>query len=99
MAYTLGALVRISCTFTDQNGVPTDPASVSAAIKTPTGTVTNYAYPATIVRDGVGLYHVDVSTTGASVAEAGTWVYRWASTGAGQAAAEGSFAVLVSAFS
>jgi hypothetical protein len=67
-----------------------DPAAVKLTIKDPTGTVTTYTYlsGAMIVKDGVGKYHADVDAN-----LAGTWYYRWWSTGDGQAGDERSFEV------
>lgn len=77
--------------FTDEStGVAIDPDAVSITIKAPDGTVTSYVYGTDIevVRDGVGLYHMDVDAN-----QAGTWFYRFESTGVGQAAEERRFIV------
>jgi hypothetical protein len=84
--YITGAVVRAAGAFT-QNGAPIDPTTVQAKVKTPTGTTT-YNYPADVqlVKDGPGLYHVDVDTV-----TDGTHRVRFSSTGAGKAAGEALF--------
>ena len=88
--YDLGDLVRVTGTFTRASGAVMDPAVVKCQVKTPAGVKTSYTYgvDAAMVRDSVGVYHLDVSITAS-----GHWWYRWYSTGAGQAAAETEFRV------
>lgn len=86
--YDIGDVVRISSTFT-QNAVAIDPSTVSLTVKDPAATSTTYTYAgATVTKDSVGNYHVDVAPT-----LTGTYKYRWVSTGTGQAAEENSFQV------
>ncbi len=57
-----GTLVRLSVTFTDVAGVPTDPGVVTCAVRRPDNQV---VAPAPIViRDAVGAYHADVDIAG-----------------------------------
>jgi len=88
--YDLGDLVRCSGAFTNSSGTAIDPTSVYFAYKNPAGTLTTleYGVDGALVKDSTGNYHVDVSA-----ASAGTWFYRFYSTGTGQAADEGSFYV------
>jgi hypothetical protein len=96
--YDLGDLVRCSTEaengdagFTDTDGEPMDPDAVFFKAKDPEGTVIGpyeYGTDAELVKDGPGLYHVDVDAN-----KPGTWRYRFYSTGTGQAAKEGSFTV------
>lgn len=87
--YQKGELVRIAGTFTTLAGAAQDPSTVSLKVTKPSGTTTTYAYnPGTIVKDGTGLYHLDVSAD-----EVGRWYYTWISTGTGQAAENGEFMV------
>ena len=88
-AYDIGDLVRCTGTFA-ASGSNVNPTAVMFKVKTPAGVVTTYTYgtDAALVRDSTGVYHVDVS-----VAEAGEYVYRFWSTGTGQAASEGKFVV------
>lgn len=57
---------------------------------TPTGSATlTYTYPATIVRESAGQYHVDIDTNvGVGI---GGWTYKGYSTGNGQAAIQDEF--------
>lgn len=93
-AYDIGDMVRCTGTFT-ASGSSVNPAAIMFKVKTPAGVVTTYTYgtDAALVRDATGVYHVDVS-----VAEAGEYVYRFWSTGTGQAAAEGQFVVKATLF-
>jgi len=87
--YAVGALVRCSGPFTDAAGAAIDPTVVRFKFKRPdTGAVTTYVYgtDGALVKDSAGHYHVDVSA-----AVPGEWIYRWESTGTGQAASESSF--------
>jgi len=86
--YDIGDLVRLSATFTDTAGALTDPTATTFSIKVPSGTVTTYTYGVTadIVRDSLGLFHVDYSP----LAE-GIHYYRFVGTGACQTADEAPF--------
>lgn len=88
--YDIGDLVKISATFTDENGTATDPTTLEAAFKSPSGTISTFTYGTDpeVVRDSAGVYHLDISIT-----ESGRYDYRWSSTGTGQAAEEGYFEV------
>jgi len=63
--YYPGSSVRLRAQFrTNNNTVPTDPSSLYFQSKDPTGLVNTIWYaldPTMIVRDGVGLYHVDLT--------------------------------------
>lgn len=93
-AYDIGDLVRCTGTFAAA-GTNVNPDAIMFKVKTPAGVVTTYTYgtDAALVRDSTGVYHVDVS-----VAEAGEYVYRFWSTGTGQAASEGQFVVKATLF-
>jgi len=86
--YIEGDKVRISASFTDENGSAIDPDGVYLEIKIPGYPATQY-FPFGITRDGVGQYHVDVSLT-----YPGQWHYYWYSTGTGQAANQETFHVV-----
>ncbi len=96
MAYNfheLGQLVRVSATFREiASGDEVDPDVVLLAIENSEGAVVEHTYldGAFVVRDGTGAYHADVDAS-----SAGTWFYRWRSTGDGQAARETRFKVRV----
>jgi hypothetical protein len=87
--FPLGTLVRLSAPFV-AGGVAIDPATVTLAIKTPAGVTTTYTYgvDSGLLKDGVGLYHLDVAASAS-----GTWFWNWSSTGVGQAAMHGQFMV------
>jgi hypothetical protein len=87
--YKNGQKVRISVAFTVSD-VATDPTTVTAKIKDPSGNVSTYLYgtDAALVKDSVGNYHVDVVTD-----ENDLWHYRFEGTTACVAVEEGSFRV------
>lgn len=72
--------VRLRATFT-RLGALADPTAVTVTVKDPAGTKTVYTYAGSqIVKDSTGVYHYDLT-----VNQAGTWTYRWRSTGVAQA--------------
>ena len=84
-----GDLVRITASFQASGGAMVDPASVYIEIKNPSGAVTTYGYPTTIVRSDVGAYYIDQLAS-----QTGGWNYRWSGKpSAGLAAAEGGFEI------
>lgn len=86
--YDIGDVVRISNTFT-QNAAVIDPGTVSLKVVAPDASSVTYTYAgATVVKDSVGVYHVDVA-----IALSGTYLYRWVSTGTGAGAEESWFQV------
>ena len=85
-SYDIGSLVQLTGTFKNTAGTLTDPTSVTCTVKDPAGTVTT---PAT-TKSSTGVYTADVDLTNAA---AGVWWYRFAGTGACQAAEESSFYV------
>jgi hypothetical protein len=88
--YDKGDLVRCSGTFKDSSNELIDPTVVKFDFTAPGEDAVTYTYATDLqlVKDSTGLYHVDVDA-----AMAGTWFYRFYSTGTGQAADEGSFVV------
>lgn len=93
--YDVGDLVRVSGEFKASGGALSDPTVVYVKYKDPSGneTTKQYGVDAAVVKDATGQYHLDID-----VDEAGTWYYRWYSTGTGQAAKEVEFIVDPSAF-
>lgn len=93
--YVAGNLVRVSVQFADAQGTPVDPATVTLKVLDPAGVQTAYTFgqAVDIVKNATGQYHCDIDA-----AVEGNWRYRWASTGSGQAAGEGSFSVQQSPF-
>jgi hypothetical protein len=88
--YGKGDLVRVTGTFTDSDGVATDPTAVLFKYKPPTGATVTYIYltDAELNKSATGIYYVDVSAT-----ESGVWWYEYSSTGTGQAVEEAYFEV------
>ena len=85
--YDVGDVARIEAPFRDANGDPADPTVVTASVRKPDSTVTNYTVsPGEIVHDGVGQYHLDVA-----VDMAGDWFYAFVGTGAVSVADEKTF--------
>ncbi len=95
LTFPKGAVVRIDAEFTDEAGLAVDPTTVRARYKPPTASEVALVYGSDVrvVRDGVGLYHVDLEAD-----EAGTWSYRWEGTGSAQAVAEARFKIDASVF-
>lgn len=44
--YTVGALVLLSATFTNQSGAPADPTTITFSVRAPDGTISTPARPA-----------------------------------------------------
>lgn len=82
--------------FTDANGDPADPDSVTFRLMPPDGVEVSFTWPADaeVVRDGPGLFHTLVT-----VDTAGRYPYRFEGTGAVTVAAEDVILVRHSAFS
>lgn len=79
LTYNLATRVRLSNVFTDKSTtpeVPADPTTVTLYVKSPAGVVTEYAYPADLIRTGVGLYQFDFTPDAT-----GTWRYKWQGQG------------------
>lgn len=93
--YQKGDAVHITGTFADSVGDPVDPTTVTFKYTNPSGTTVALVYgtDAELVKDEVGAYSVDLTPD-----ESGQWLYRWESTGDGQAAEHGEFIVEPSAF-
>lgn len=83
-AYYLNTLVRLSASFTDSTGLPTDPTSVTVTVTDPNGSVSN---PPS-VKDSSGHYHADVTPT-----VWGDWEYAFAGAGAVVASGQHRFFV------
>lgn len=83
MNYARGNVVRLTGTFYDIDDALTDPDTVSFEMKASDGSTTTYVYltDAQLVRDSTGVYYVDADTD-----TAGTYFYRFHSTGDGKAA-------------
>ena len=83
--------MRVPVVFTDQaTGIAFDPTALSFSYKNPAGVVTTLVYgvDSALTKTAIGNYRVDINANAA-----GIWSWRCASTGSGQAAAEGRFYV------
>ena len=94
--HDINDLIRLSAAFTDAlTNAALDPTAVTLKIrrraKGVTTTTYTYGVDAGLVRDGVGLYHLDYTPTAA-----GDYYYRFTGTGAAQAAEEKFFRVRTS---
>jgi uncharacterized protein YfaS (alpha-2-macroglobulin family) len=90
--YEVGQRVRCAVTFT-VNGTNTDPTTVKAKVKDPSGNITTYTYGSDteLVKDVTGQYHIDVDTD-----ERGEWHIRFEGTGTCMAVEESAFRVRTS---
>jgi len=91
--YDIGDLVKVTGTWTDSDDAALDPTAVFLVYKDPSGNVCDalqYGVGAEITKASTGVYTCNIS-----IDEAGSWYYRWYSTGTGQAAQEGYFSVRV----
>lgn len=87
--YDIGDVARVTATFTDDAGTPADPSSVTATVRAPDATTTNYTVTAgQIVKDSTGNYHLDIPCT-----LAGDYYYVFKGVGTIAAAEEGTFTV------
>lgn len=84
MLFDIGDTAHIAITFADQNGVPTDPSTVTLTIQAPDNTSTS----PTPINDGTGLYHYDLA-----LAMSGIYRFKWVGTGLVAAVEEGEIAV------
>lgn len=93
--YYLGATIRLQGAFSDLTSTPADPTGVSLLIKAPDGTITTLVYltDSSLVRDDVGIYHVDFTAN-----QDGCYCYRWEGSGAVSAVDERKFTVLPGCF-
>lgn len=86
-AYDIGSKVQLTGQFKNLAGVLTDPSAVVCTVRDPAGNLTT---PTATQSGTAGIWNATVDLTGAV---AGTWYYRFAGTGAVQAAEEYSFYV------
>lgn len=82
--FDAGQLVTLDFTVTSTAGAPLVPGTITLTVQDPAGALTPY----TPAADSPGVYHQDLTPL-----LTGRWRYRWVTTGAGQTAADGEFAV------
>lgn len=104
--YLTGALVSVATYsgtiaspvggFRDNNGNLADPTTITLKYKPgEKATTIVVVYPAApIIRDGVGLYHANLDTTGLTI-PIDEWDYEWIGTGTIQAPAKNFFNVIL----
>lgn len=74
----LGQIERLRCLFTDFDGDPIDPSTVSVRIVRPDGSIVVYNDPTNdpTTPEGDGVFYKDVT-----MSQVGDWHVRWESTG------------------
>jgi hypothetical protein len=104
-SYLTGSLVRVATYsgsiatptggFRDINGNLADPVTVTLKYRPGSAASTiTVIYPAApVIKDGTGLYHADLDTTGLLI-PFDEWAYEWIGVGSIQAAAETVFEVI-----
>jgi len=94
-----GTALRIEVDFTDADGDPVDPTTVTFKTHSPCGDIASYVYltDAEVGKSAVGSYYADITVPTSN--SAGRWGFRWETTGAGTTIAdEGNFIVQLSKF-
>jgi len=96
--YWLDAMPTCSAAFTRPNGNPVDPTTVTFKMREPgqavaQATVYVFGVDAQLIRDGVGLYHVDWQTT-----LVGDHCYQFQGTGDAVAIEQKTFTVIEGCF-
>lgn len=84
--FALGEKVRARVTYTDPDtGALTDPSSVTAVLRTPSGTLTTYTYgvDAVLSKVSTGLYQLVIT-----LAEVGTYKWKWTGSATDKAAVD-----------
>lgn len=84
-SYALGTVVRITGTFRNASGEPTDPTARTLRVQAPDGTVTSHT---DATSSATGVWIKDITPT-----QEGTYQYRWTGTGAVAAEDENSFRI------
>lgn len=89
--YELNDSVKVTVQFTDENGDPADPTTVTGEFKTPSDVTTVYTFgvDSELVKTGVGAYEFVITAN-----EAGTWFYEFEGSGSIVATSSGIFNVV-----
>jgi hypothetical protein len=85
MTYEIGDLAQLTVNFTNVNGVPTNPSTVTLLVQAPDTTQITYT-SGTITNPTTGAFVQNVPVT-----MTGIYTYQWTGTGALQAVQQGSF--------
>ncbi len=84
--YLSGTLVRTTTTFTNASGAATDPTTITLKYQKAAGPATTVVYPSSpVIKDGVGVYHADLDTTGWAGPNNLKYFIEWIGTGTVQA--------------
>ena len=83
---TVGDVARLSVEITNISGVLADPSTILLYIKLPSSAAESHT--SDIVKDAVGKYHFDLPLN-----VAGSYGFRWQTTGANQGVTEGGLYV------
>lgn len=92
--YQVGDVPRVYARFQDEALADQDPTNVFCSIEQPDGTLDTYQYTVDdeVERTAAGRYKLELTAIDAE-SQAGTWHYRWFSTGTGKASDFGAFKV------
>lgn len=94
MTYISGSLVRATGTFTDINGAPADPTTISLKYKSGSGSTTTLTYAGSqLTKLSTGVYYADLDTSGWAGPNNQLWTLEWIGTGTCQAISGDSFTV------
>jgi hypothetical protein len=87
--YQIGDAVTLQASFESLAGVLTDPTAVTLSVIDPAGVTTTYTLVSGVTKVADGVFQCVVTP-----ALVGRWVYKWAGTGAVQAASPDTYFVV-----
>jgi len=92
--FDINSVIRLQGTFKNASDVLADPTTITLKYEDPSTNETTLTYAAAqLTKGSTGVYYYDLT-----VDEAGTWYYRFESTGIPKTSGESSFDVRVSKF-
>ena len=91
-SFNIGQKITLRASFKTASGalgVLVDPTTVTLRLRTPAGVETEHVYltDMDVIKDGVGLYHYDLTPAEASTDD-DNWTHRWVGTGTAATANE-----------
>jgi hypothetical protein len=88
--YIEGQTIQFRASFTDKDGVATDPTQIQVTILEPDGTSTNYLYNTDpeVIKESTGVYYINRPAN-----QQKKWRHRWQGDGAILAVAEATVLV------
>lgn len=90
--YDIGDLIKLTATFKNSGGTPTDPTTITLRVTDPVATTSVYTYAlAQVTKESAGVYSKSITP-----ASSGYWHYRWEGTGAVEQVEQGLFFIKVS---